>query len=69
MEELTNLNPTVDVQVVKGYDVAFLASNFECVVISDNYDAGFLIELNKACHAKNVGREDGGTQWTVGWSC
>ena len=55
VEELTNLNPTVDVQVSKGYDIAFLAGNFDCVVISDHYDGEFLIELNKACRSKGVG--------------
>jgi len=40
---------------MKEYDITYLSSNFECVVISDHYDGAFLVELNKACRSKGVG--------------
>ncbi|MBS1890192.1 MAG: ThiF family adenylyltransferase [Actinobacteria bacterium] len=53
--ELSSLNPAVDVQVTSNSDISFISRNFDCVVISDWYDLGYLIELSKACRKAGTG--------------
>jgi ubiquitin-activating enzyme E1 len=55
LEQLSNLNPGVDVKISKTHDIGYLSSSFECVVITDHYDSPYLVALNKACRANNVG--------------
>lgn len=53
--QLKELNSNVNVNISEKDDVAWIAENFECVLVSDNYDKKYLIDLNNACRAKNVG--------------
>lgn len=55
MEDLSNLNPTVDVSASKDSSIEFITGNFDCVVATDNYDQTYLIDLNNACRKKNIG--------------
>ena len=34
--------------------IKWSTSNYECVVIVDCYDKNYIVNLNKACHEKNL---------------
>lgn len=55
LEELSNLNPSVNVSASKDFSVEFISSNFDCVVITDHYDREYLTHLNKVCRQKGIG--------------
>ena len=46
----------------------FRTSNFDCVVILDNYNKDYLIKLNKLCRQKNIGFILGGNLGLYGYT-
>lgn len=55
LEELSNLNPSVDVSISKSYDIEDLSKNYDVVVVTDNYNQAYLTKLNEACRKNKVG--------------
>lgn len=55
LDQLKDLNSSVNVHIATSDSIEFIASNFDCVVVLDKYDRDYLIDLNKNCRDKNVG--------------
>lgn len=55
LSQLKGLNPSVNVSVAESSSIQFVSENFECVVVIDQYNKDYLVQLNKATHSKGIG--------------
>lgn len=52
---LRSLNPAVSVEVSTTNSISNVCSNYNCVIVSDCYDAEYLIALDAACTKHRAG--------------
>lgn len=55
LEQLKNLNPHVEVLVEQNDLPNEVIGNYDCVVVTDNYDKKYLLELNNLCRERKIG--------------